>query len=139
MKWEGFAVARPVSDEELRHVSGNIFGVEPSTVVIVERLEEALKFPPAQIRCLVIRWRLQGEFPLWVEIAPHGRLPPWDELETMRKLARSLGAALLIADAAPDPTTWLRVSPNGRIEHVVVDSKALDHNMFVITKVQPAS
>lgn len=132
MKWTGFAVARPVSDEELRQAVSSIFGVDSSLIPVVELPEDLLQFPDEQIGAAVVRWPLKGDFRLRVGVFPRDNRPEEAEMETMRKLARALRAALLVSDDSPNPSTRLRVWPDGRVEPVVIDVDALDDRDEVI-------
>ena len=139
MNWEGFGTARPVSDGELRQIIARIFGVDPTMIAIIGKLEELLELHPDQVRAGVQRRALYGEFRLWVEIWIHDHHAQKNEMETMQKLARAWDTALLVSDDSPAPSSWLRVWPDGRIEPVVIDIEAFDdRNEVVIVERKPA-
>jgi hypothetical protein len=137
MNWEGFGIARPVSDDELRELVNRFFGVAPSRIVVAGLADELPYIAPEQFGAIVRRSLSTGEFPLWVEIQLKDRARD-DEMETMRELARVLGSALMVSDDTVNPYRWLRVWPDGRTEVIFVDTEALnDRDEVVVRRVEP--
>jgi hypothetical protein len=104
-----------VDDKAIQRAFANAFGVDRDEVAIVDSLPEELKNkkPP---RIIIERFVIEDKHPVHLSVYPIAVQTDRDEMETVRALCKELNTPCLVEDGTLDPSRYLRVFPDGKVE-----------------------
>jgi hypothetical protein len=131
MMWEELNLGRLANEAEIKRALATALGIMPDTIVVVEGLPKA--FSPPGARLLVERYVYPGQFPMRLSCNAFD-VPAVDALTVIRKVCAALQTMCLVGDNSPDPLSWLRVTPDGAVERVLVDEDALERDELRIVQ-----
>lgn len=125
--WEELHLGRLAGIDEIQIALGEALGIASDTIKVVDDLADAPLPPDPAIRLLVERYAYPGEFPMRLSCNAFD-VPSVDGLTVVRRICAVLQTTCLIGDDSPDPLAWLRLTPDGTVEHVLVDGDALERD-----------
>ena len=141
MLWQDVLVAQRANDASIVAATAAAFGLPSADVAVVDDLEEMLTRVAPATRLLVQRTMTGGDFPMLLSIYVLDRLIEQRladlpvGLAHVQRLARMLGADLLISDATtPGDEEGLLVRPQGTVERVLLDAGGLDRDVYRIVR-----